>query len=48
MLYSTGLLSNVDSYLKENRIAFSHWTDEKYGNPEKAGGMASLHLIRSG
>ena len=39
-----GVLSNVKIIIqkKENRISCSHWTDEKSGNPEKAGRMASL------
>ena len=42
-----GILSNVKIIIqkKENRISFSHWTDEKSGNPEKAGRMASLILV---
>ena len=37
-------VSNVKMIIlkKENRISFSHWTDEKSGNPEKAGRMATL------
>ena len=30
--------------MRENRISFSHWTDEKSGNPEKVGRIASLSL----
>ena len=39
-----GLLSNVKIIIqkRENWISFSHWTDEKSGNPEKEGRMASL------
>ena len=40
----TGILSNVKIIIlkRENQISFSHWTDEKNGNPEKEGRMASL------
>ena len=42
-----GILSNVKIIIqkKENRISCSHWTDEKSGNPEKAGRMASLQTV---
>ena len=41
----TRILSNVKIIIskRENRISFSHWTDEKSGNPEKVGRMASLY-----
>ena len=40
----TGVLSNVKIIIqkRENRISFPHWADEKSGNPEKVGRMASL------
>ena len=42
----TGILSNVEIIIlkRENQFSFSHWTDEKSGNPEKVGRMASLFL----
>ena len=43
----TGILLNVKIIIRkiENTISFSHWTDEKSGNPEKVGRMASLNSI---
>ena len=42
-----GILSNVEIIIqkKENFILFSQWIDEKSGNPEKVGRMASLNGI---
>ena len=42
----TGILPNVKIIIfkTENQISFSHWTDEKSGNPEKVGRMASPKL----
>ena len=46
LITGIGILSNVKIIIlkKENFISFSHWTDEKSGNPEKAGRMASLQM----
>ena len=42
-----GILSIVKiiAQKRQNQISFSHWTDEKSGNPEKAGRMTFLNLM---